>query len=63
MLALVGAGASNAEIAQRCCISTGTVKTHVGSILAKLGLRDRAAAIVFAFRHGLVSPGDPVDGP
>ncbi|GIU87362.1 MAG: putative two-component system response regulator LuxR [Acidimicrobiia bacterium] len=63
VLALVGAGASNAEIAQRCCISTGTVKTHVGSILAKLGLRDRAAAIVFAFRHGLVSPGDPVDGP
>lgn len=60
VLELIGSGASNSEIAQRLNVSTGTVKTHVGSILSKCNLRDRGAAIVFAFRHGLVSPGDPV---
>jgi DNA-binding NarL/FixJ family response regulator len=57
VLKLLGRGATNSEIASELCVSTGTVKTHVGSILAKLGLRDRAAAIVFAFEHGLVKPG------
>ena len=57
VLKLLGRGSTNSEIASELCVSTGTVKTHVGSILAKLGLRDRAAAIVFAFEHGLVKPG------
>lgn len=57
VLALIGRGATNTEIGQRLYIGEGTVKTHVGRILSKLGLRDRAAAIVFAFDHGLVHPG------
>jgi DNA-binding NarL/FixJ family response regulator len=57
VLTLLGKGSSNAEIAAALCVSTGTVKTHVGSILAKLGLRDRVAAVVFAFEHGLAIPG------
>ena len=50
-------GASNAEIGSTLFISDGTVKTHIGHIFTKLGLRDRAAAIVFAFDQGLVEPG------
>ncbi|HEY7072002.1 MAG TPA: LuxR C-terminal-related transcriptional regulator [Acidimicrobiales bacterium] len=50
-------GRSNTEIAGELFIGEGTVKTHVGHLLSKLGLRDRAAAIVFAFDHGLVAPG------
>jgi DNA-binding NarL/FixJ family response regulator len=38
-------------------VAEATVKTHVGSIFAKLGVRDRAAAIVFAYDHGVVTPG------
>ncbi|MGI5169673.1 response regulator transcription factor [Spirillospora sp. CA-253888] len=53
VLALIGGGATNPEIAARLNIAEGTVKTHVGSIFAKLGLRDRAAAVIFALRHGL----------
>lgn len=53
VLALVGAGATNPEIAVRLNIAEGTVKTHIGSIFTKLGLRDRAAAIIYALRHGL----------
>ena len=49
-------GATNGEIAAELIVSEATVKTHVGSIFAKLGARDRAAAIVFAYDHGLVSP-------
>lgn len=52
-------GATNREIAQSLHVSEGTVKSHVGAIFAKLGVRDRAAAIVFAFDHGFVGPGDP----
>ena len=51
----IAAGYSNREIADRLSISEATVKTHVGSVFAKLGVRDRAGAIVFAFQHGLVS--------
>ena len=57
VLALVGAGLSNAEIADELVLGEGTVKTHIGHVFAKLGLRDRAAAVVFAFDHGLVVPG------
>ncbi|TML38533.1 MAG: response regulator transcription factor [Actinobacteria bacterium] len=55
-LRLIGRGATNTEIGQELYISEGTVKTHVGRIFSKLGLRDRAAAVVFAFDHGLVRP-------
>jgi DNA-binding NarL/FixJ family response regulator len=58
VLALIGAGLSNTEIAQRLTLGEGTVKTHVGHVFAKLALRDRAAAVVCAFDHGLVRPGD-----
>ena len=48
---------SNAEIARNLTLGEGTVKTHVGHVFLKLGLRDRAAAVVFAFDHGVVTPG------
>ncbi len=57
VLALIGAGLSNTEIAASLTLGEGTIKTHVGHIFAKLDLRDRAAAVVFAFDHGLVQPG------
>jgi DNA-binding NarL/FixJ family response regulator len=56
VLRLIGRGASNQEIGDALVIGEATVKTHVSRILDKLGLRDRAAAIVFAFDHGLVHP-------
>jgi DNA-binding NarL/FixJ family response regulator len=49
-------GATNAEIAEALIVGEATVKTHVGSIFSKLGVRDRAAAIVFAYDHGIVGP-------
>lgn len=49
-------GATNSEIAAALIVSEATVKTHVGSIFAKLGVRDRPAAIVFAYDHGIVEP-------
>lgn len=57
VLALIGAGLTNGEIAARLVLGEGTVKSHVGHIFAKLDLRDRAAAVIFAFDHGLVQPG------
>ena len=56
VLALIGEGLSNTEIARSLTLGEGTVKTHVGHVFAKLHLRDRAAAVVFAFDHGLVEP-------
>jgi DNA-binding NarL/FixJ family response regulator len=56
VLRLIGRGASNQEIANTLVISEATVKSHIGHILGKLDLRDRAAAIVFAFDQGLVQP-------
>jgi DNA-binding NarL/FixJ family response regulator len=57
VLRLMARGATNAEIAATLHVAEATVKTHVGNIFGKLDVRDRAAAIVFAYDHGVVSPG------
>ncbi|MFI8355326.1 response regulator [Streptomyces cyaneofuscatus] len=57
VLSLVAAGLSNSEIAGQLILAEQTVKTHVGRILVKLGVRDRTQAAVFAYESGLVRPG------
>jgi len=58
VLHAMGCGLTNSEIAASLFISELTVKSHIGRIFVKLGLRDRAAAVVYAFDHGIVRPGD-----
>jgi DNA-binding NarL/FixJ family response regulator len=57
VLRLMARGATNAEIGASLHVAEATVKSHVGSIFTKLDVRDRAAAIVFAYDHGVVAPG------
>lgn len=56
VLALIGQGKTNAEIAAVLVVGAGTIKTHINHLFMKLELRDRAAAVVFAFDHDLVTP-------
>ncbi|MEH1098371.1 response regulator transcription factor [Micromonospora sp. CPCC 205561] len=59
VLTLIARGLSNAELAVHLSLSPATVKTHVGRLLTKLGVRDRAQLVIVAYETGLVGPGGP----
>lgn len=58
VLTAIGRGCNNTEISEQLFIGAATVKTHINSVFTKLGLRDRAQAVVFAYESGLVEPGE-----
>jgi DNA-binding NarL/FixJ family response regulator len=62
VLAAIGQGLTNAEIAAHLALTESTVKKHVGSVLAKTGARDRVQAVIIAYDAGLVAPGRPPGG-
>jgi len=62
VLRLIARGMSNQEISRQLFVAEQTVKTHINRIFAKIGLRDRAQAVVFAYESGLVTAGEPGDG-
>ena len=60
VLRLVARGLSNAEIARELAVGVETVQTHVGTVLAKLGARDRTQAVVAAYESGFIDPRRPI---
>jgi DNA-binding NarL/FixJ family response regulator len=61
ILQLLATGKSNSELAAHLFVGEGTIKTHVSSVLTKLGLRDRMQAVIFAYESGLIEPGQQRD--